>query len=79
MHVFGVGFGDVSPYICTDCFSSVLVAEWPHFGKELPVRLTLCSLCIISICNSSHFPFWFLGQNLGSDSPSSWPLLTCCF
>ena len=25
-------------------FSSVLVAEWPYFGKELLPRLTTCSL-----------------------------------
>ena len=29
------------------------------FGKELPAGLTICSLCIMSICNSSYFPFWF--------------------
>ena len=40
-------------------FSSVLVAEWPYFGKELLPRLTICSLCILTICNFSYFPFWF--------------------
>ena len=25
-------------------FSSVGVAEWPPFGKELPARLTICSI-----------------------------------
>ena len=25
-------------------FSSVSVAEWPPFGKELPTRLAICSL-----------------------------------
>ena len=25
--------GDVSPYVCSFYFSSVLVAEWPPFGK----------------------------------------------
>ena len=39
--------------------SSVLVVEWPSFGKELLTRLTICSLCILSICNISYFPFWF--------------------
>ena len=33
--------------------SSVYVAEWPPFGKELLTRLTICSLCIMSICNFS--------------------------
>ena len=32
-------------------FSSVWVAEWPPFGKQLPARLAICSHCILSICN----------------------------
>ena len=28
-----VGFGDVSPYGCTNCF-----VKWQSFGKELPAR-----------------------------------------
>ena len=36
-------------------FSSIWVAEWPPFGKELPIRLTICSLCILTICNFSYF------------------------
>ena len=53
-------------------FSSVWVAERPSFGKELFTRLTLCSLCILTICNISYFPgfvFWLL--------ESSWSLHTC--
>ena len=50
-------------------FSSVWVAEWPHFWKELLTRLTTCSLCILTICNFSYFPF-FEGD-LGSDCFSS--------
>ena len=38
-------------------FSSVLVAEWPHFGKALLPRLTICSLCILTVCNIGYFPF----------------------
>ena len=30
-------------------FSSVWVAEWPPFGKEQLIRLTICSLCILTI------------------------------
>ena len=30
-------------------FSSVWVAEWPFFGKYLLTRLTICSLCILTI------------------------------
>ena len=40
-------------------FSSVSVADWPPFGKELLTWLTICSLCILTICNFSYFPFWF--------------------
>ena len=28
----------------------MILAEWPPFGKELHIRLTVCSLCIPSIC-----------------------------
>ena len=37
-------------------FSSVLVAEWPPFGKKLPARLAICSHCIMSFCNIYLFP-----------------------
>ena len=37
-------------------FSSVWVAEWPPFGKQLPARLAICSRCILSICNIYLFP-----------------------
>ena len=48
-----------------DCtFSSVLVAEWPSFGKELPSRLAVCSLCILSICNFSYFLFGLESRGL---------------
>ena len=39
----------------------ILVAEWPPFGKELLTELFICSLCILSICNLSYFPFGFEG------------------
>ena len=41
--------------------SSVWVAVWPPFGKELPARLTICSLCILTICNFIFFSFCFHG------------------
>ena len=48
-------------YFITDfiyiIFSSVWVAKWPSFGKELLTRLTICSLCILTICNFSYFLF----------------------
>ena len=37
-------------------FGSVWVSEWPPFGKQLPARLTICSHCILSICNIYLFP-----------------------
>ena len=40
-------------------FRSVYVVEWPPFGKELLTRLTICSLCMLTICNFSYFPFCF--------------------
>ena len=40
-------------------FSSVKVAEWPPFGRELLTLFTICSLCILTICNFSYFPLWF--------------------
>ena len=40
-------------------FKSVGVAERPPFGKELLNRLTICSLCILTIYNFSYFPCWF--------------------
>ena len=37
-------------------FSSVWVAEWPSFLKQLSARLAICSHCIWSICNIYLFP-----------------------
>ena len=45
--------------------SSVLVAEWPPFRKEPLTRLTICSLCILTICNLSDFPFVVLLADFG--------------
>ena len=51
---------DVSSTVCLYYFSSVLVDGWPYFGeKKLLPRLTICSLCILTLCNFSYFPFWF--------------------
>ena len=45
-------------------FSSLKAAEseWPPFEKELLTWLTICSLCIMSVCNFSYFPFGFEGR-----------------
>ena len=46
-------------------FSSVLVAKWPPFGKDLSTRLTICSICILTICNLSYFPVLVLRAGSG--------------
>ena len=46
-------------------FSSVSVAEWPAFGKYLLTRLTICSICVLTICNISYFPFLVLSAGFG--------------
>ena len=69
-------FGAVPPYVYSYYFSSACVAEWAPFGKELLTLLTICSHCILTICNFSYFPFWFCGLDLGSDCISSWSLYT---
>ena len=55
--------------------SSVLVAEWPPFGKELLTRLTECFLYTLPICNATYFHFWFRGKDVGSHCTISWSLL----
>ena len=57
-------------------FSSVYVAQWSSFVKELHTWFTVYSLCIISICSFSSFSFWFLVQDLGSDCSGFWSLPT---
>ena len=44
-------------------FSSVWVAVWPPFGKELPIRLAVCSHCVLYICKFSYFSI--LGARYG--------------
>ena len=51
--------------------NSVSVAEWPPFGKQLLTRLIICSLCILTMCNITYFPFWLIGLEFGSDCFSS--------
>ena len=44
--VFGVRVLVTFHLMCVNViFSSVLVAEWPSFGNELLIRLTICFLC----------------------------------
>ena len=42
-------------------FSTFCIAEWPPFWKELLTLLTICSLCILTICDFSYFRFGFEG------------------
>ena len=46
-------------------FSSVWVAEWPSFGKQLPARLAICSHCLLSIRNFYLFPILVLKAGIG--------------
>ena len=55
----------VLPYVDHYTLSSVLVAEWPPFGKWLPVRLVICSHCLLSICNFYLFPILVLEAGFG--------------
>ena len=48
-----------SSSVCQDDIKSVCVAEWPPFEKEMLIRFTVCSLCILTYCNFSYFPLWF--------------------
>ena len=58
--VFGVRVLVTFHLMCVHIiFSSVWVAEWQPFGKELLIPLTICSFCILTICHFSYFPFWF--------------------
>ena len=50
--------------MCSSYLSSVWVADWPPFVKELLTRLTICSFCILTICNLSYFPFCFRVSDL---------------
>ena len=64
-------FGEVSHDMCLYYFCLVLVADRPLFGKQLLTRLNICSLCILTICKISYFPFAFRGLDLVSDCFSS--------
>ena len=52
-------------------FVHIWVTEWPPFGKELLTRLTICSLCILTVCNFGYLQVCFRWQSLGSDCFSS--------
>ena len=47
--------------------------------KWLLIRFTMCSLCILAVCDFGGFPFWFRGLDLGSSCFGSWSLDTFCF
>ena len=57
-------------------FSSVWVAEWLPFGKELPTRLAMCSHCICLFVILVISRFGFEGEVLVFDHPSSCSSLT---
>ena len=51
--------------MCSYYFSPVSVDESPRFEKQLLTRLTICSPCILTVCNISYFPFLVLGAEVG--------------
>ena len=55
--------------------SSVRVARWPSFGKELLTRLTVCSLCFMYFCMFCYFLFGFEDMIWVQIAPSTWSLL----
>ena len=52
---------------------SLKVAEWPPFGKELLIQLTICPLCLMFICNFGFEDIFF------SDCARFWSLIVFCF
>ena len=63
----------------TCMLSSVWIAEWPPFGKELLTRLAVCSLCILTICSFSYFGFEGWVWALISSVSGLWMLLSVGF
>ena len=58
--MFGVSVSVTFDLMCVHIiFSSVWGAEWPSVWEELLTRLTMCSLCTLTICNFSYFLFGF--------------------
>ena len=49
------------------------------FWERAAHSVTICSLCIISVCNCSCFSLCFRRRDFGSDCTSSWSLLTFYF
>ena len=79
--IFGVRVSEMVHPMCVHhiIFNWVWVAEWPPFGKELLTRLSICCLCILTICIFSYFPFRCKGLHLGSDCFRSWSVHTLTF
>ena len=58
--MFGVRVSVAFNLMCVHIIlSSVSVAERALFGKYLLTWLTICSLCILTICDTSNFRFGF--------------------
>ena len=47
------------------CVHAILF-RFRGIGKELLSRFSVCSPCILSICNFSYFLVWFRGQDIGT-------------
>ena len=62
-YIFGVDFGDVSPYFCTDNL---------QFDLGCGVERAAHSVDHMFSLYFSYIQFWFLKQDIGSDCSSFW-------
>ena len=63
---FGVRVSVMFPFMFVHyTFSSVWVAEWPPFRKQLSARLAICFNCCFFICNIYLFPVLVLDTEFG--------------
>ena len=65
------------PSMCLDDIKLGIGIPVATFWKRAAHRV--CSLCVVSLCIFGYYPFWFRGQDFGSDCTSSWSLLTFYF
>ena len=54
--------------VCSDYIFSIKEAARPILGKQLFIRLTVCALCVMHMCNLSSC---FRGHDFGSDASSA--------
>ena len=65
LHVTDVAFDAVFTFLFEKIIlCSFKTAKWLPYRQKLVTRLTICSLCNLSIHNSSNFPFGFKSRSL---------------